>query len=544
VHFIIQRRNAQGPEIEKSRERSEDTPVSPLKNSPDVVITSVVMHERVLVMAELANGSASVCTRFRNFRGRRGRAAWGMAWSLAALVGGVILMPGLVEAAAARTAAKAGEPTAAEKFVLEQIAAGQMANLAEAPAREVRAVFLEELLTGARPDCVVHRNGVQLEGAIIREPLDLRNAQFMADIRLKGCRFEGAVNFSRSVFREGVSFEESVFHEPALFSEMKVTRNLQLQQAVFKRGAAADQMELTGQLLAGRVTFEDSLRAADFSSLKAGSAVVLTNAVFAGQAVFRFARIAESLRLNRAQFSNPTALVDLEGVKVDGLASLAEATFTGYISLKDAQFKSLDFREVKWPQQPSREWLWMNGLSCQRVSAGEGTESWRKLLQLVDRAAYGTAYSADVYACFGDFYRREGYVREANQFSIAQKRREREEVLRGPEWVWSLFLDWFVGYGRSPERALLWSVSIILLGMAIFRPGWMEPRTTNLKADIYSPFWYSIDLFLPLIKLQDSDLWKPRDDRWLVRYWSRLHTILGWALIPIALAAWTGMLEK
>jgi hypothetical protein len=470
-----------------------------------------------------------------------------VSW-LAAAALGLPWLPSLSVAAVSRNPARAGEPTVSEKYVLDRVAAGKVATLGEAfpdaTSRVIRSVFLEELLTGARQDCVIHRNGVLIDGAIVREPVDLRNAEIAWDTRLKGCRFEGGVNFSRSIFREGISFEESVFNGGANFSEMKVSRALNLQQAAFKRGAVFAQVELMGPLLAGRVAFEDAIGPANFSNLKAESAVVFTNAIFAGGADFRFGRIAEFFLLNRARFHCATGLVDFEGMKVEGVTSLSEAAFSGYVSLKDGQFKSLELRDVKWPQHADREWLWMSGMSCQRLSAGENKDSWRNLLQLVDSAAHGSAYSADIYSCFGEFYRREGYLREANQFSIAQKRREREEVLRGPEWLWSLFLDWFVGYGRSPERALLWSISIVLVGMVVFRPDRMEPRTTNLKADVYSPFWYSIDLFLPLIKLQDSDMWKPRDELWFVRFWSRLHTILGWALIPIALAAWTGMLEK
>ena len=107
-----------------------------------------------------------------------------------------------------------------------------------------------------------------------------------------------------------------------------------------------------------------------------------------------------------------------------------------------------------------------------------------------------------------------------------------------------MFLDWFVGYGRSPGRTLFWCTLIVAVGMAVFRPQRMEPRTTNLKTDCYSAFWSSVDLFLPLSKLQDTERWKPRDHLWFVRFGSRLHTMLGWALIPIALAAWTGMLGK
>ena len=34
-----------------------------------------------------------------------------------------------------------------------------------------------------------------------------------------------------------------------------------------------------------------------------------------------------------------------------------------------------------------------------------------------------------------------------------------------------------------------------------------------------------------------------KEDQVLTNVWRRIHTILGWALIPIALAAWTGMLS-
>ena len=166
------------------------------------------------------------------------------------------------------------------------------------------------------------------------------------------------------------------------------------------------------------------------------------------------------------------------------------------------------------------------------------------MLQLLDRTAHRTAYGIDVYSGLVEFYRREGYPRQANLFFIAQKRRERQEVLHGMEWGWNLFLEWFVGYGRSPERALFWSTSIVLFGMGVFRPQRMEPRKVDAKPDPYSPFWYSVDLFLPLIKLQDVELWKPRYEARFARFWGRLHTMLGWALIPIALAAWTGMLGK
>src|SRR5262249_31799644 len=115
--------------------------------------------------------------------------------------------------AVARDPVRAGEPTVPEKYVLERLAAGKVASLTqtypEAASRIVRGVFLEELLTGARKDCIIHRNGVQIEGAIIREPIDLRNVEIAKETRLLHCQFDSGVNFSKSVFAEGLSLEAS-----------------------------------------------------------------------------------------------------------------------------------------------------------------------------------------------------------------------------------------------------------------------------------------------------------------------------------------------
>ena len=442
----------------------------------------------------------------------------------------------------------AGPPNPAEKYVLDQLAAGKVADLKVAfpdeAGRVVRGSFLEEVLTGARKDCSIHRNGVLIEGAIVREPVDLRNAVIAHDTRLVHCRFDGEVNLSKSVFENSFSIEGSIFQGPASFYAMKVGRGASLQNAVFGGHVDFSQVEITGVLMAGEARFEHPEGSAEFTGLKVGGNAFFTNAVFAGPVLFQYSHIADNFKLDGARFTNARALAGFETMKVAGSASFTGVSFAGYVSFKDANFNMLDLSSVRWPAHGRGEWLWLNGMTYQRITAGSENNSWSHLLQLLDRTAHRTAYGIDVYSGLVEFYRREGYPRQANLFFIAQKRRERQEVLHGMEWGWNLFLEWFVGYGRSPERALFWSTSIVLFGMGVFRPQRMEPRKGDAKPDPYSPFWYSVDLFLPLIKLQDVELWKPRDEARFARFWGRLHTMLGWALIPIALAAWTGMLGK
>lgn len=442
----------------------------------------------------------------------------------------------------------AGKATPSEQFLIEQISAGKVADLQAAfpdeNERVIRGAFLEEVLIGSRKDCSVHRNGVQIKGAVVKDAVDLRNVEIAHDTRFSGCVFEREVNFSKSVFENSLSVEGSVFKAEACFYAMKVGRGLSLAGAEFRHHANFSQVDVQGIFGAGAAQFLSPSQPAEFIGCKAGGNVFLTNAIFRGPVSFQYCQVADNLKLDGARFTNFVELVSFESMKVVGVASLTGAMFRGYASFKDATFNTLDLSDVEWPRHRYGEWLWFNGMTYQRIVAGPEKDSPDHLLELINRSARRSAYCTDVYTGLVEFYRREGYVRQANRFFIAQKQREREEVLRGSAWCWSLFLDWFVGYGRSPERALLWSAAIVLFGIRVFRPANMEPRLDNAKPDRYSPFWYSVDLFLPLVKLQDAELWKPKDAPWFPRFWSRIHTMLGWALIPIAVAAWTGMLEK
>ena len=85
---------------------------------------------------------------------------------------------------------------------------------------------------------------------------------------------------------------------------------------------------------------------------------------------------------------------------------------------------------------------------------------------------------------------------------------------------------------------------MVFIGVLMFR----RARDVQLQDSIdegkrYNPLWYSLDLFLPFIDLQAAGVWMPRQDSWLRRHYARVHTILGWVLIPIGLAAITGIIK-
>jgi len=56
----------------------------------------------------------------------------------------------------------------------------------------------------------------------------------------------------------------------------------------------------------------------------------------------------------------------------------------------------------------------------------------------------------------------------------------------------------------------------------------------------YSRFWYSLELFLPVVDLGVAKSWRPKNENRHLLAYARIHQLAGWVLIPVALAALTG----
>jgi hypothetical protein len=86
-------------------------------------------------------------------------------------------------------------------------------------------------------------------------------------------------------------------------------------------------------------------------------------------------------------------------------------------------------------------------------------------------------------------------------------------------------------------------------------PRWLPPEYPRFNA-----FVYSMDLFLPIIDLQQEAFWRPQGSKSVVRSfggdrytiyagsvalnYARLHVAIGWALSTLLVAALTGIIKK
>ena len=151
-----------------------------------------------------------------------------------------------------------------------------------------------------------------------------------------------------------------------------------------------------------------------------------------------------------------------------------------------------------------------------------------------------------LFSSLEQFFLRQGYLGDADKAFIAGKRRERDEYFRSGDWFgwlrsWMLYL--LVGYGRRPWQAGIACAVVIALGFVLFSPDKMEPQKPEDTPRVYSRFWYSLNLFLPVVDLQAGKVWKPKAAQTFLRNYMRVHIMLGWILVPLVLAALTGLIK-
>jgi len=317
-----------------------------------------------------------------------------------------------------------------------------------------------------------------------------------------------------------------------------------------------------GAFVADGAQFTNPRQKAIFASMEVGNVAFFRDVVFAGPILMHDASFLDlliaraksgddrqegcRLDLSRTLIRRKLRIKEMRlrtlaaaSLRVEGPALLSGIAIENEASLEHSDFLTLNLTEVSWPDDS--ESVKLDGIKYQHIDAGSGKDSWKKLLALAELSKY----SASVYADLEAFFKRQGHPERADEVFIAQKRRERKEILHG---IWrklgSYFLDCSVRFGRSPGLAFRWSGLVILIGCAVFWSSQnMEPQKAEDAARHYCAFWYSLDLFVPFIDLKAASVWIPKPDCLFAQIWMRLQIIFGWILIPTGLAAWTGIIK-
>ena len=441
------------------------------------------------------------------------------------------------------------------------------------------------------------------------------------------CRVTGTVNFFMSDLGSLLVGGECRLETPGRTALDLANAQVHGSVRVDRGSVVAGTLRLEGATVDGTLGIHAALRAPENRSLVKATAVTVRGDVHledmtavGGRISFRSATLGpvlaanaridnpagESLMLSQATVRGSLNLVDgftsagtvaLNLTRVEGRLLLRDGTFTSpqpdggrpaieAISASAAGGMDLGWREATpsvdftnatttfladdpatWPER-----FGISGLTYDRFELPQGSAPRPVWDQAARRAWLGRQASFDsgTYEQAARVFRQHGYVTEAEQILIAQRRRAREVSRSAADWPRRAGSALFalVGYGFRPLRVLwLLAALLILVAVSLATPaGHASLRASNGNGQVYStgglvspagarpgapeatdscgdgqvrcfsPVLYAVDTVVPLISLDQRSTWYPdphaRDGEFML-WWLNIATMLGWLLSSI-----------
>jgi hypothetical protein len=258
---------------------------------------------------------------------------------------------------------------------------------------------------------------------------------------------------------------------------------------------------------------------------------------------------------------------------VHGSVDLGWKTVSPSVNFTDLTTSSLADDPATWPQR-----FTIAGMTYDRFERPQGASPG----PVWDQAARcrwlrrQTAFDSGPYEQAAKVFRQHGYIREAEQILIAQRRHARQVGWSNATWLRRMLDAIYatIGYGYRPAR-VLWVLAglLILVAASLELPASQATlRATNGNGQVYtttgpvvispdagtkggqisnsprtdscgdgevrcfSPVLYAIDTVIPLIALDQRSTWYPDPHTpggELMLWWLNLATLLGWLLSSI-----------
>lgn len=284
-----------------------------------------------------------------------------------------------------------------------------------------------------------------------------------------------------------------------------------------------------------------------------------------------FAEIKGNVNLNSGLRVKGT--INLAGLNAGHRLSLAgpDSSDEWSLDLRSTKVTTLSDTEKSWPKSNH---LLLNNFHYDQIDDNSpiDVESRIKWLRLQPTADY----LPQPYVELADFYRRTGHEEEAKQVLIAKN----DDYANHLHWyslshLWYSLIGRLVGYGYKTGRAFGVSLLFVIVGTFIFGYGRRRDLILPSNDKAYSiadgelnvrknyppfnPFIYSLETFVPLVKLGMDDYWRPnaecgRQLRFfkkgfsvttdgLLRGYLWIHILAGWVLTTLWVGGLTGLIK-
>jgi hypothetical protein len=250
------------------------------------------------------------------------------------------------------------------------------------------------------------------------------------------------------------------------------------------------------------------------------------------------ASVGSEITFLKADLGGRKAL-KLKGTQVVGSLRLGFAEQpAGEVDLRRVQAGSFGDSDTDWSAESRLDGFVYGALREKSMDLGK----WLKWLRDVH------TYVPQVYLQLAATYARAGHHDEAADVLMAKEDARRRSLdgffgrfYRSVWWV----LSPTVGYGYRPLRILWWLGGLVVVGGVLFHflsqdTGNFAPVRAEVMRYWFDPWLYTIDLLLPVVSLNHSQLWVPQH---AARWAALAFTVLGWVL-AICLVTGLGRLFK
>src|ERR1044072_2517580 len=459
----------------------------------------------------------------------------------------------------------------AEKYVLQQLAKGEIADLSvrfkeDEQKRILPANFIEELLINPRA-ARLHRNGVLIAGARFTGFLNLANtnvenfvylaqcqfdgvfffqSEFRKGLTVSGSTFSGYANFSYATVMEGLMANDVKFSDPeqvAIFDYIKVNGPFSLEKSSFAGPVSLVYANVDGAFLVNDAQFLCQADAktpcqdtkVSFNTMKIGSGFFAQGASFERPVDLVNIRVNDNFEGERSKFKQSASFsmmklghnLFLSDAKFGDEVNLNRATVPGVIDFTRAEFK-----RGKHPDLSNATYL--------NIYPTLGA-----LDMIQESPSDYTAYTA-----LENCLQRNGFTSQADDVFMARKTFERKG-LKPFDKIKSYLSQAFQGFGRIPQRVLYYDLGFIIFGAFIFRRKKMvlkkpsEPTHADTPEDspTYNAFLFSLTLFAPPIDNQYTNNWKPAASHRKTKWYMTVQKWAGYIFVPLTIGIWTGIFK-
>ena len=439
--------------------------------------------------------------------------------------------------------------------------------------RTVRAEFIEWLVSDPQPARFIHPSGLALAGAHITGSLDLSYATVDKPLTLIRCYLPEGINLL-SAHLEDITVRRS--RTGPVFGNMAIIH-----------GDASFLMGDFGPVSFMRARIDGTLDFTGARILNAGEdAVNLVEANVAGDVLFhngfttdrivyaRLAKIGHDVSVHGAEFKGDGEF-DAERATIDGTFYWVDVKHTPktVLDLEDVHAGSIWDDEASWPAPGN---LVINGFVYGDIAGGPSDGPSRLRWLTLQPPEYHSQPFRQLAKALSEMGRDDGATQVHIAKEIAQRRFGHESL---PQRAWSLMLQYTIGFGYQPLRALWWIAGFVSLGTILFGWGYrMRIITPTEEAayrefvasgeapphyPVFNPLVYSLENFLPVVELHQDKYWRPNPRHRvsakakpgspppdpssvpgrLLRCYLWLHILAGWTITPLLFAGLSGLVR-